>query len=184
MWLPLPHGKPFLPVVLRQRLGLYCPRSQRLCSGVTLTGLRENPSTCIAHDAFRQFAGHARRKAPCWSSLREMLFLSPLNATASAEERVFPTWSTDACRRTDCVSRREPATAGTWRPTSTRKGPTEATKQQNHTTFPREYAGWDRSILCQRCGAVFHAANLNQSLCNQVCRLRRICVTARARRQV
>jgi len=29
------------------------------------------------------------------------------------------------------------------------------TRSHNHRTFPREYAEWDRSILCQRCGAVF-----------------------------
>jgi hypothetical protein len=26
--------------------------------------------------------------------------------------------------------------------------------RHNHLTFPREYARWDRSFLCQRCGAV------------------------------
>ena len=55
------------------------------------------------------------------------------------------------------------------------------TRSHNHRTFPREYAEWDRSIALRRC---FHAANLTQSLCNQVCWLRRICVTARGRRQV
>jgi hypothetical protein len=49
-----------------------------------------NPSSCIAHNALRQFAGHARRTAPCWSSLRESLFLLRYSATALAEERAFP----------------------------------------------------------------------------------------------
>jgi hypothetical protein len=26
--------------------------------------------------------------------------------------------------------------------------------QHNHSTFPREYAQWDRSFICQRCGTV------------------------------
>jgi hypothetical protein len=26
--------------------------------------------------------------------------------------------------------------------------------RHNHLTFPREYARWDRSFICQRCGAV------------------------------
>jgi len=26
--------------------------------------------------------------------------------------------------------------------------------QHNHTTFPREYAQWNRSFICQRCGAL------------------------------
>lgn len=34
--------------------------------------------------------------------------------------------------------------------------------QHNHTTFPREYAQWDRSFICQRCGTVsFHDVALN-----------------------
>src|SRR5215472_12554660 len=57
---------------------------------------------------------------------------APLQCHSVGRGTSVPIGNTDACRWTDCVSGREPATVGTWRQTTTRKGSTEATKQRKN----------------------------------------------------
>ena len=58
--------------------------------------------------------------------------LAPLKCHNAGRGTSVPTGNTDACGWSDCVSRTEPATVGTWRQTATRKGSAEATKQQQN----------------------------------------------------
>src|SRR5215472_16942936 len=57
---------------------------------------------------------------------------APLKCHSAGRGTSVPSGHTDACGWPDCVSRREPATVGTWRQTTTRKGSAEATKQQKN----------------------------------------------------
>jgi hypothetical protein len=109
------------PQPFRQRL--LDPRTGGFCAKVVPTLLRELPRGQNLSDAPSLCLTGLLRKA--YSCSVEL----PQRWQRNERE------NTDACRRTDCASRREPATAGTWRQIIPTKESTEATKlQKNFST--------------------------------------------------
>lgn len=87
-----------------------------------------SPLIPLCHSPLRAAGASASCPLP-YTDLRGTPMPAPLHCHSVGTRTSVPTGNTGACRQTECASRREPVTAGTWRRTTARNESTGVTKQ-------------------------------------------------------